>query len=619
MQCERGGDDLDPDRRAPTHEAIRQQLHKTLASKTFLNSPQLTRFLKYLVEEELAGHGEQLKEYVLAIEVFRKDDSFDSRVDTVVRTEARRLRQKLLEYYQSYGRSDPIEIILPKGVYRVNFQSREAVASPIPPSTPRNHRRWIAAAVLLLALSGAFWIVTHHRSEKTRNPSIAVVPLDNLSNDPEQEYFADGMTDVLVTDLAKIRRLSVISRTTMMRYKKTKKRVFDIGTELNADYIVEGTVTRAGNRVRITAQLIATATDHHLWAESFESTSKDILELQAQIARAIANHINIRLTPTEQASLLPAAINAEAQDLYLKGRFEWETREVERLKKSVEYFRQAIAIEPGYALAYAALADSYYSLENRQERAEFHALGCDASRKALALNDLLAEAHASLADCFDSWAWQDREREYRKSLDLNPNYALGHTWYGGLLIQTGRVEAGLAEMRTAAQLDPFSAESRFGLAWGLYINGQYDESIAQNQQTLEIFKNHPEAYAHIGLALSAKGKHPEAIEVLEKAMKLTGGAPPIATLVAHSQAQAGDPALARKLVADFQHRPDINPLLLGLLSMDSGDKDKAFQWLEHAVEKRSRFSQELKVEPMYRPLHTDPRWNLLLRKMNFAN
>jgi TolB-like protein/Tfp pilus assembly protein PilF len=632
---DRGTDDPVPEQQAspqasgPSPDAIRRQLEKTLSSKTLVSSPQLCRFLRFLVEQELAGHGEELKEYVLAIEVFRKDDSFDPRVDTVVRTEARRLRQKLLEYYQAEGQNDTIEIILPKGSYRAVFQARQEVISPFPASPPSTapgatraaSRRWIAQAiVILLAAAGAYWLWTRvQRADHMRPPSIAVVPLDNLSADPEQEYFADGMTDALVTDLAKIRSLSVISRTSIMQYKKTKKPVAEIGRDLKADYVVEGTITRVGDRVRITAQLIATATDRHLWADSFERTGRDVLGLQGEIARAIADQVHISLTPGEQARLDARPTSFEAHDLYLRGRFEWQTREMDRLHKSIEYFKQAIAKEPGYALAFAGLADSYFALKNRTDRQDFQALGCDAARKAVELDANLGEAHAALAGCADEWAWSEQEREYRRALELSPGYAAAHTWYGGLLINTGRLEAGLAEMRRAAELDPLSPHNRVALGWALYMTRHYDESIALNRQTLEIFQNFPEAYLHLGLAHTAKGMHPEAIEILEKAMKLTGGAPPVAALLAHARARAGDTSPATRLLEDFKKQQGINPLLFGLLYMDTGDKDRAFEWLDRAIEQRSRFSWDLKVEPMYEPLRSDPRWGILLRKMNLSN
>ncbi|MBI4906667.1 MAG: tetratricopeptide repeat protein [Acidobacteria bacterium] len=626
MLFDRSGSDRNPKSRAsgpPLPDAVRGQLEKTLSSKTFESSPQLCRFLRFLVDQEIAGRGAELKEFVLAMEVFGKGDSFDPRVDTVVRTEARRLRQKLMEYYQSEGRGDAIEIILPKGCYRAVFQPpRPEVSSPSRSSTvPHRSSRWIATAIgISLLAAGGYWLWARRQpAGRVRLPSIAVIPLESLSADPEQEHFADGMTDALVTDLAKIQALSVISRTSMLQYKKTKKRVLEIGRELKADYVVEGTVTRAGDRIRITAQLIAAPSDRHLWADSFERSGRDILGMQGEIAQAIANHVHIRITPQEHARLGERPVSFEAWDLYSRGRSEWQTREMDRLYKSVDYFKQAIAREQRYARAFAGLADSYFAIESRTDRQDFLALGCEASKKAVELDANLGEAHATLSSCADDWAWSERERHYRRSLELSPGYATGHAWYGGLLIATGRFEAGLAEIRHAVELDPLAPAIRGALGWALYITRRYDDAIAQNRRTLEIFPNSVEAHLHLGLAYTAKRMHPDAIAILEKAMKLTAGGPPVATLLAHAHARAGNIRPARRLLEDFEKREGIAPILFGLLYMDTGDKDRAFEWFDRAVERRSRFSDELKVEPMYEPLRSDPRWALLLRKMNLTN
>src|SRR5581483_3161668 len=260
-----------------------------------------------------------------------------------------------------------------------------------------------------------------------------------LSADPEQEYFSDGMTDALFTNLAKIRGLSVISRTSVMRLKRTKKTVPEIARELNVDYVVEGTVTRAGDRVRITAQLIATAADRHVWAESYERGGKDVLGLQGELAHAIAEQVHIHVTPQEQARLGAQPASLEAQDLYLKGRFNWHTRDTGRLLQSVDYFQQAIAREPRYALAYAGLSDSYSVLAGRSNRTGYITAACQAARKAVELDSNLGEAYVGLAtNCVDDWNWRERELQLRKALDLSPSYPTAHQWYGQLLIDMGR-------------------------------------------------------------------------------------------------------------------------------------------------------------------------------------
>lgn len=293
--------------------AIETQLDQVLSSKSFVPAPQLCRLLRFLVEQEIAGNGDQLKEYVLGVQALRKDESFDPRIDTAVRTEARRLRQRLAEYYQAEGREDAIEIALPKGSYRPAFQTRiEPPAAPV--AAPAKKARvpfWITAGVAAVVAGAAGWGIWQTSRTAPHTPSITVLPLESLSADPEQEYFSDGLTDALFTDLAKFPGLSVVSRTSAMQYKRTKKTIPQIARELKVDYVVEGTVTRVGDRVRISAQLIAAPTDRHIWAESYERAAADTLSLQGELAQAIADQVHIHLTPPKRAGLGGQAVAPE--------------------------------------------------------------------------------------------------------------------------------------------------------------------------------------------------------------------------------------------------------------------------------------------------------------------
>lgn len=609
-------------------DAVRGQLEKILSSRAFVPSAQLCRFLRFVVEQEITGQGAQLKEYLLGVEVFRKDESFDPRIDTVVRTEARRLRHKLAEYYGSEGLTDTVEIELPKGTYRPVFRVRPGISAVrLKPSVVSHHRRRILAAAVLLAIAG---VATYWLSWRASNlglghsgtPAVAVLPLENLSTDPEQEYFSDGMTDALITDLAKLSGLRVISRTSVLQYKRLKRPLTEIARQLGVDYVVEGTIVRVGERVRVNAQLIAARNEHHVWAETYERNRGDALAIQGELAGAIASQVRIRITPREQARLGSRPISPEAEDDYLKGRFNWHTRDPARLLKSVEYFQNAIAKEPDYALAYAGLADSYSVLSGRSTGPERKTLldrARQAAKKAIELDDNLGEAHAGLAVSSWDWTWQDDEREYRRAIELSPGYATAHQWYGWMLINSGRVEEGLAEARRAVELDPLSPSVNQGLGWALYMSRQYDRAIQQFLREIDAFPDFTQSYASLGLAYTAKGKHREAIEVLEKALRLTGGDPPLAALLAHAHAAAGDRAYARHRLDEFKKRQDITPIVFALLYMDLGDKDGAFEWFARAVEQHSMFIDELKVEPMYDSLHSDPRFTALLKKMNLAN
>jgi len=603
---------------ACSRDQVEAQLNKLVSSEIFVHSPQLCRLLRYIVEQEIVGNGDGLKEYVLGTEVLGKDASFDPRIDTAVRTEARRLRQKLAEYYQTGGRHDPIEIGVPKGSYRAAFKTRPVSDPPIVivPSAAGAIPKICSASVIVLTLAGimAWWLWPRIRSI-SRVPSIAVIPLENLSADPEQEYFSDGMTDALFTDLAKLHGLSVISRTSMMQYKRTKKPVGEIAKDLKVDYVVEGTVTRAGGRVRISAQLIAAATDRHVWAESYERVATDALSLQGELAQAIAEQIHIHVTPQEGERLHARPVNIEAQDLYMKGRFNWQTRDTARMQDSIELFNRAIARDPGYALPYVGLADSHAVLAFRLDRKAEIAESCRAARKAIELDADLGEAYASLDSCVDQWDWRKREEQFRRALELSPSYPTAHQWYGAMLIDSGRSEEGLAEVRRAVELDPLGPSPNNALGMSLFFVRHYDESIRHCRQNLEVFSAYVESYNCLGFVYMKKGMYPQAIDVMEKAMSLTGGAPPVAALLTSIRALAGDRNAVTRLLQEYDGR-DVTPVVRALLYHVNGDRDRTFEWLDKAVEQRSFASDTIGIHPMLDNLHSDPRWKALLRKMN---
>jgi len=608
----------------PTGDAIAHELESILASPSFANSPQLSRFLRFVVDQERAGNGGQLKEYLLGVEVFHKAESFDPRIDTVVRTEARRLRHKLGEYYQSDGRGDLVEIELPKGSYCPVFHSRAvAVPDATPVRRPVSRRTAIVASGLagIAAVLGVGWWLLA-RNGGTASPSIAILPLENLSGDAEQEYFSDGMTDALITDLAKIEGLRVISRTSVLQYKRSKLSVPGIARELNVKYVLEGTVMRSADQVRVTAQLIAAPEDRHVWAESYERPRGDVLALQSELARAIAQQVHARITPQEHARLGTRAVAAEALDAYLQGRFNWHTRDETRVRHSIDYFQTAISRQPDYALAYSGLADAYSVLAGRSDgaiRKEWEDKSCAAARKAVDLDERLGEAHASLGGCADTWNWSEREAEFRRAVEFSPGNSTAHQWYGTLLTKTGRVQEGIAQARQALELDPLAPAPKNALGWALYMARQYPAAIQQYHGVVEVFPGYAQAYSNLAIAYAADRKTSEAAETLERGMKLTGASPPLIALKAHVDALAGDSKEARRLIDEWARRQDITPIVMALLYNDIGDKDRAFVWLERGVQQRSMFIDELRVEPMFDQLHADRRFAALLQKMNLPN
>jgi len=455
--------------------------------------------------------------------------------------------------------------------------------------------------------------------------SIAVLPLENLSRDPEQEYFADGMTEALITDLGKISALRVISRTSVMHYKGTAKTLPEIARELNVDAVVEGAVMRSGGRVRITAQLIQAATDKHLWAETYERDLRDVLALQGEVARDITNEIQIKLTPQQQARLADARpVNPEAHELYLKGRYEWNKRTEEGLKKGLEYFQQAIQLDPDYPLAYCGAADTYgvLGLNEFLPGKEVYPKARAAALKALELDESLAEAHVSLAKVLFEydWDWQAGEKEYQRAIELNPSYATAHHWYAEALTCMGRDKEAIREIELARRLDPLSVMINANVGTTLYASRQYDRAIVELRRAIEFEPNNFEAYYYLSQTYAQKGMNQEAIAAAQQAVSLERDNPELAALLAHTYAVTGRRGEALKILGklkELSKRQYFSPYLLARIYVGLGEKEEAFAWLQKAADVHDGEMIGLKVEPELDPLRSDPRFQALLRRMNF--
>ena len=454
--------------------------------------------------------------------------------------------------------------------------------------------------------------------------SLAVLPLENLSGDKEQDYFADGMTEELIATLGKIGALRVISRTSVMQYKGARKPLPQIGRELNVDAVVEGSVMRSGDRMRITAQLIHAASDRHLWAESYEGDLRDVLALQSKVAQAIAREIRITLTPQERGHLAKARpVDPEAYELYLKGRYFWNKRTEEGLRKGIEYFRQAIGKEPSYALAYAGLADCYsepaflgvVTVSPSAAMSEARA----AAMRALELDDTLPEAHTSLAMIkrdYD-WAWADAEREFRRAIELNPSYANGHHFYSHYLIALGRSAESLTESKRALELDPVDPIINVHLGWHYLYARQYDLAIEQFRKTLDLDPNVAQAHEFLGQAYEQKSMYSQAVTELQKALLLYS-TPRTLAFLGHAYAIAGrrDDALkVREKLKDLSKQRYVSPYFLAVVYVGLSANGQAFEYLERAYEERSESLIYLKVEPILEPLHSDPRFQDLVHRV----
>jgi TolB-like protein/DNA-binding winged helix-turn-helix (wHTH) protein/Tfp pilus assembly protein PilF len=487
----------------------------------------------------------------------------------------------------------------------------------------------LSTTIVMVVVFGA--VLVHYRpfgAHKTvGNKSLIVLPLENLSRDKDQEYFADGMTDDLIANLAKIRSLRVISRSTAMAYKGTRKTLSQIASELNVDAVVEGTVLRVDNRVRITAELVQISTDRHLWAETYEGQMGDILGLQNRVSAAIVNEIRINLTPEEEQRLASnPAIAPEAYENYLKGRYYWNKRSDENLTKAIAYFEQATRQDPHYALAYAGLSDCYAIVSaeifGTMPAAEAAPKAKAAALRALEIDPTLSEAGTSLATVkfnYD-WDWNGAAEGFAKAIERNPSYATAYQRYSLYLMAMGRPQDSFDQINKARELDPLSISINFSLGWRLYMARQYDRAIQQLRNTLEMDPSYELPHLVLGLSYEQKGDFALAIPELRKAVELSHGTPLMISALANAYARAGNKAEAEKLLAELiseSKKQYVSPYYFAVVCVGLGEPDKALDWLEKAFADRSNGLVFLKVEPALDDLRLNPRFVALQLKLNF--
>ena len=591
--------------------------------------------LRYLVERTLEGKTDELKEYSLGVDVFGRGAAFDPRADTIVRVQARRLRSRLEEYYNLEGRMDPVLIELPKGHYVVSFRPAASVNAALAPeaSSVLLHRKptWFPAglAIIVIAAAGALLAVawfayrgsTPKLSDQAAIRSLAVLPLKNLSGDPAQEYLADAMTEAIIGRLSSIHNLRVISRTSVMRFKNTQLSAPEIARTLHVDAIVEGSVERAGNRVRVYAQLIRAATDDHFWSETYDRQMEDVVTLQSDVAQSIANKVEVTVTGQEKSRLATARyVSPEVYESYLKGEFA-RTNSQADIEKAIAYFEQAISKDPTFAPAYVGLADAYGSLDTifvGAPPAEVRPKAISAARKALQLDPTLAEPHALLAALYqEQWQWSEAEAEYKQALDLNPNDPAAHLGYATWLLCQGRMEEALEWNQRARELDPLGVTG-VSTGWILFHARRYDQAIRELRSVVAVHPDYASAHFFLGFALIGNGQPELAIPELEKTALMMHRSPGSLELLATANARAGRRSEAIRLINELKRRRKtayvpagafINPYLA------LGDYDQAFVWFERAYQEHSNILQFLRVHPFFDPVRKDPRFRDLLRRV----
>ena len=502
-----------------------------------------------------------------------------------------------------------------------------SASAPHPANRSRNRVLWAAAVAVVLGMAvwgGLRWRGSN-QANGSRIHSIAVLPLANLSGDASQDYFADGMTDELITELAKIGSLRVISRTSIMRYQGTKLPLGQVAKELRVDAIVEGSVVRSGDRVRITAQLIEAANDRHLWAESYERDLRDVLAVQREVASAIAGQVNVAFTPGDNdRPRVQAPVNSQAHEAYLRGLFFWNKWTEEGVRKSVEYFQQAIEADPKYALAYAGLANAYilmgdfgvgilppHEANNAAEKAAL---------KAIELDENLAEAHAALAmSRFRSDGdLNGVEVEFKRSLELNPGSATTHHWYSHYLMAVGRSEEAIAEGKRAYDLSPVDPEMGTHLQFLSLFLRRYDEVLERGRQNIELDPNFGETYFMNAQALEQQHKYDEAKREFSKALALSGRRSMILASLGHLLAASGDRSGGQQMLAelkDLSERRYVPAYEKALVQVGLGNKEAALEDLNTAYQEGSHWIFILQSDARLDPLRSDARFQSLVQRV----
>lgn len=576
-------------------ESVRTQLRKILFSRTFARSERLARFLTFTVEQTLAGRSEEIKEFVIGVEVFDKDAKYDPRMDPIVRVEARRLREKLRKYYETDGKSDPICIEFPTGSYAPVVQTREETAD--------------------LAKTGT----------KPEN-AIAVLPFANLSSEQENEYFSDGLTEELINALTKVEGLRVVAWSSAFQLKGKPRDIRRIAEQLGVRAVLDGSVRRTHDRVRITAQLVDTTDGHYLWSETYERPLQDIFAIEDEITSAIVGALRIKLTgPAGRSLVTRYTENLQAYHLYLKGRFHWNKRTEEDLYKSLGFFEQANQSDPNYAPAYAGMADAYIMLGEHGSAPALSIMrkARAAASRALEIDARLAEAHVSLGSisALYEWKWAEAEQHFRRAIELNPSYPTAHHWYGyDYLAPQGRLPEALAELEQAHHLDPLSLIIATSVGTIYDMQRQYERAREYYEKVLEMEPRFVRAHLSAGRSYLHQNLCREAIAMFEKARELMPSSPVPLALLAHAYNVSGARVEAERLrhaLEQYSRTCNVPSYLLARACLDF-DNDRAFAFLERALDERDPRLPHMGVSPIWDCLRDDPRFATLLNRMGLA-
>jgi serine/threonine-protein kinase len=579
---------------------ILAQLERILASKPFINSERLRRFLRIAVERALAGETETLKEYAIGRDVFDRDDQYDPRVDSIVRVEARRLRSKLQLYYGKQGAGDPVRIVIQRGSYVPAFRRAEPPAMAGAP----------AAAAANLDLD---------------RRAVAVLPFFNLSGEPDQEYFGDGITDEIINKLAGIPGLKVIAHTSVFHFRQPTGDVREIGRKLGVGTIIEGSVRRSGGQLRISASVVDAATGHRLRTASFDREMDQVFAIQDEIARDIAGSLEVTLRQPERRPLSQAAgDDVEAYGLLLHARYLLNKLTPAGYRSAMEVLGRAISRYPAYAPYYPVLSEalSRFYLWGLMSPQEAIPPAKAAALEGLRLDDGLAEAHVALGGVLvhHDWAWEESARLLRHALELQPSNVQAHIYLAVERLIRGHRQDGIQLLQTAIRLDPISLNANRALAVAYYYSRQYEQAAEWIARTLEIDPDFREAHYFMGQILLRKGAYAEAEAEFRKIADQPAAWTKLGA-IAETYARAGRIEEARELLAEWnsyaalQYVPPLScvPVYIAL-----EDWDAVFAWLERAYEDRSAWFIFVGSDPLYDAVRSDRRFRSLLRRMRLA-
>jgi len=636
---------------------VREQLAKILASRTFKSAEGQRAFLRYTVEEVLAGRGPEIKEYLIGVEVFHRGEAFDPRLDPIVRTQARKLRAKLDKYYETEGARDALRVDLPKGAYVPSFRtlvpiSPMVASNPMPApaavsSTPPTlilpiapsdfnvrNRWWRTSAISLLVVAAGAWAVLQlwrqgpvENRVRERDSSLLVMPFVNLGENRDDEFLSDGLAEDLIDSLRQISGLQVIAWNSATKLKGRNSDVKQIARTLHVGTVLEGSVRKSGDRLRISANLLDVSSGYQLWSGIYDRESPDVRAIKREIVQSMTNVLGISLpgrileSQSKNASK-GVSPNPGAYQSYLKGLYFWNKVTAPGLKTAISYFEEAIAADPAFARAYVALADSY-ALAPQVDTApppEVVYRIKAAALKALELDTSLGQAHIDLAICAEyDFDWETAEREFQKGLALDPGNAIAHLWYAKLLALRGRKSEVLAQRLIAAQLDPVSPYTVQAVGGYFSVIGNYDEAIDHFEIALALEPGFGLAHQGLGVAYLLKHEPRKAIEELQLASRLMQG-PRRLALLGYALGMCGRVSEAGKILQELlalSRREPVPPSAIAHVYIGLGDKDRAFEWMNKAVDQKD-LGLTLQWDSLYHDLRSDPRYTELLRRMKLT-